>query len=53
MFDYRLTSDKLFLLLEKRKIEKVERMDLEIGWTIEYIKSMEKVKGRDRVEEKK
>lgn len=25
----------------------------EIGWTIEYIKSMEKVKGRDRVEEKK
>lgn len=54
MFDCRLTSDKLFLLLEKRKIDEVERMDLdiEIGWIIEYIKSMEKVKEYRKKEKK-
>lgn len=49
MFDRRLTSDKLLLLLVRRKIEQVERMDLgDWSWTIEYIKSMEKVKGRQK-----
>lgn len=35
-FDCRLTSDKLFLLLEKRKIDEVERMDLDIGNWLDY-----------------
>lgn len=49
MFDRRLTSDKLLLLLVRRKIEQVERMDLgDWSWTIEYIKSMGKVKGRQK-----
>ena len=49
VFDRRLTSDKLLLLLVRRKIEQVERMDLgDWSWTIEYIKSMEKVKGRQK-----
>lgn len=49
VFDRRLTSDKLLLLLVRRKIEQVERMDLgDWSWTIEYIKSMGKVKGRQK-----